>query len=217
MFRCFSFLKLIALICFLSIPSFCFADSYYDFGKDLGNAIGNAMGNAPYRGDIDKSFYKDEKFDFSTLKRFLLLTSVPQHCHPFVDDQFIIQKCNQAIQKELGKKYHIKTSDEVAEQYWKLHPDTVNLPPEQGRQRFIQFVSKTIDAAIFVNIQAYNTYGRACNAHLSFYITPITADMSVFNYTESRLNVENRSKAKTLGIILDHFSEKFKESVPATK
>ena len=207
-------LPLFLLILMFANTALAWSDPSYEAGKNIGNAMGDAMGKMPYHGDIDKSFYANDKFDFSTMKKFILLTTLDPRYSPFIDDQFIILKYDQAIQKKLSKKYTIKTMREIKEQYYRIHPEAVNLPVEQQTNSVITFAKETNDTIIIANIQAYNTRGYAVNTKVEFSISPLSAVQHVFNYTESRLNVENASKEKAINTILDHFYDKFEETIP---
>ena len=60
----------------LVFPQSANADYAYDLGRAIGNAMGNEMGNAGYKGDIDKTFYADENYNFEKLNSFLIVARI---------------------------------------------------------------------------------------------------------------------------------------------
>lgn len=148
------------------------------------------------------------------MKRFVLLTTIPPQYQQYIDDQFIVLKYDQEIQKKLGKKYTIKTMRDVKDQYYKLHPEVVNLSADQQTNAIINFAKETNDTIIIANIQCYNAFKGAVNVKVEFLISPLSTVQHVFNYTESRLNVENNNRKGSINTILKHFCEKFEETIP---
>lgn len=210
---------ILAVVCVFSlilcVPAY--ANYSYDIGRAIGNAMGDAMGSAGYRGDIDKSFFKEENFDFSTVNSFLVLARILPETANYVTDPYIANKMPNIIKNELKDKYVIKTMDDITKQYFKLHPDFINLPQEQLTQNIVQLANETCDAIVFVNIHAYFTAGRSNNAKVEFNINPMGENYTVLNYTESRLNVERGTKERTLLTIVDHFKDKFKDTFENNK
>lgn len=207
-------LTLVLLLFAITNTVFAWTDPSYEMGKNIGNAMGDAMGKMPYRGDIEKSFYADDKFDFSTMKRFALLTTIPPQYQQYIDDQFIVLKYEQEIQKKLGKKYTVKTMRDVKDQYYKLHPETVTISADQQTNAIINFAKETNDTIIIANIQCYNASKGVVNVKVEFLISPLSTVQHVFNYTESRFNVENNSREGSINTILKHFCDKFEETIP---
>lgn len=203
---------LITCMMFLSSISVAYADPAYDIGRSIGNAIGNAIGSAPYKGDIDKSFYKDENFNFSYLNKFLVIAYIVPETANYVSDPYIANKYPVELKKRIGDKYIVKTMSDVAMQYITIHPDAAKLPQEQIVDNLIQYAKNSSDAIITANIYAYYATGNTNNVLVDFCITPVGWSNPVFSYKESRLNVERGNKEHTLDIITEHFIEKFKDT-----
>lgn len=202
------------LACALSLNLYspAYADYSYDIGRAIGNSMGDAMGAAGYRGDIDKNFFIEENFDFSTINSFLVLARILPETANYVTDPYIANKMPKIIKNQLSEKYNIKTMDDVTKQYFLLHPEAIHLTQEQQTQNIVQFANETCDAIIFINVHAYFTSGRSNNAKIEFNVNPMGVNYSVFNYLESRLNVERGTKERTLATIIDHFNDKFKDT-----
>lgn len=201
-----------AFLLALNFNSPAHADYAFDIGRAIGNAMGDGMANAGYRGDIDKSFYTDDNFDFSKLNSFLLVARIVPETANYVIDPYITAKYPALVKKEIGEKYTVKTMEDVTKQYLTLHPDDLNLPQEQLTNKLVSFAQSTSDAIVFANIHAYFVAGRANNAKVEFVIAPTGGAYPVFNYTESRLNVERGTKERTINIIAEHFADKFKDT-----
>ena len=211
------FLMLLVLSLFLIPSPRVYADTAFDIGRAIGNAMGDGMANAPYKGDIDKNFYKDEFYDFSRLNKFLIIARIVPETANYVMDPYILTKYPALIQKEIGDKYKVKTMNDVTKQYFSLYPEKMNLPQEELTNNLVQFAQSTSDAIIFANIHAYFVAGRTNNAKVEFIITPVGESYTIFNYTESRLNVERGTKERTIKIIAEHFSDKFKDTFKNSK
>lgn len=205
-------LILFSVYAMLVFPQSANADYAYDLGRAIGNAMGNEMGNAGYKGDIDKTFYADENYNFEKLNSFLIVARIAPETANYVFDPYIAAKLPNIIKKEIGEKYNIKTMNDVTKQYYELHPEAIKLPQKQQTKEIVQFAQTTNDALIFANIQAYFVSGRTNNAKVEFYITPVGAQTPIFHYTESRLNVERGTKERTISKIAENFADKFKDT-----
>ena len=191
-------------------------DPYYQMGQNIGNSLGAALAQGQAnKGDVEKSFYYDDKFSLKPVKKILYFMEFPPETISLIDEPSISLILMQMIDNEAKEKenYKLFSLRDASMRYIKLHPEDKDLSNPECMDRFINFTKETMDALLTVKVLSYNSYGSTSNVKLDYYISPMNnLDYDFFIYSESRTKVIGKNTSKVLKIINNHFFDKLDES-----
>lgn len=208
---------LIACSCVFSFsPSLGFAsnDPYYDAGAALGNALGNALvGRTP--GIDDKDEYKNEQFNFRSIKKVMCLTNADKNSeyisNPYIDIQYysVIKKSFNESKVEMDSFL-----DAAQKCFSRYDPNVVKrLNQQQWMNIFGAYVAENYDAILTVNIYAYRNRGAFGDVFLEFYMKDTDNYQDIFYVKDMRLNAPRSSKEGMISRITNRFRDKLHKAI----
>ncbi|MGE1061234.1 hypothetical protein NXG27_01095 [Megasphaera paucivorans] len=200
------YVMIFVLLLFVTVSSNVYADDWYNIGYSIGQSIGNSP------AQDDKSFYKDDKYDFTHIKKICVVSTVPPQCYAYISDPYITQKYTNYISHSFADICNMSSANEAGDVFTALYSDTLKPGSTEFNSAYITYIRKNYDAVLYVNIYAYNQNEGLGNVFMDFRLIDTKTGKDVMYYKDMRLNAPRSDKEGMIQRITNTFRTKFKKA-----
>lgn len=165
-------------------------------------------------GKNNKGYYKDDSFDFTTIKKMIIVTSIQKGGAMKLTEPEIIVKSEIMIRDRMNENFNAyiaKTFDDVHSEYQRLAPIIGTDSGTDSENHWKNYFYSNADTIVHIEALAYNEARDFANVAMVF--TVYNNSKEVLCYKDFRLNARNSSKEGVFHRIAEAFVEKMDKAV----
>lgn len=198
-------------------PAYASNDPWYDAGQAAGQIIGASIfSGSP--GTDSKNFYKDENYNFSNIKKIVLISTVPKQAQAYVDDPYLENKYPGIFASELKETNIIFVPLEKVLNDFYQTPESRTAPKDDPMAPVRNYLKANYDAILSVYIYAYNMRsGNTGNCALDFKMLNTINGADILYYKDFRLNAPRSWPEGMIKRITGQFKNKLIDAINNSK
>lgn len=206
----------------LTQPKTTYANSDFFEGYRQGAAIRQQIERAREQrrilnGDQTQDIFIDKNFNFSKIHRMVFLVRIANGAEQYIDDPYIARSYTDILEEAFqGKDIFIESAEKGNQKLMAQYPSWSSMSDKMKTEAFVKFINENYQASLTVTIGSYSQNGES-NVAVQYTVKDLTSGKDVFNDSDYRLHVLNKSKRKLLDIMTSKFTNEFFKAVDHPK
>lgn len=169
------------------------------------------------RGSQTQDIYVNKHYDFSRIHKMFLTVQVAKGFEKEISDEYILKTYVDDMEDAFkGKSVKLDSYHTIKNKLLSIYPNWANMTVQEKGTRFQQYVYQNYDAILTVKFFAY-MQSQASDVAVKYTVKETRNNNDVFNDTDCRFDVFNKSKRDLLNNMTNKFVSEFFKVIDRAK